>query len=214
MSKLLTRLREQLHESTATTAISYGSGGPVGRNRRNRSRAADPVDALVVSAAARPDQSLQEAAVLFLEARSHVRFTGQTLHPLYTSTISLLEGEGDAVSANMAFNLYSRLHPLLETAASEPTASQDTHKKFVSSLAKEFGVEVLSYIPVNEGVFIHVSQEDSDKLATEANEVRKFAEKSKYLVLRRGNFSSSSDQTWVFVSDPNSGEEIGSCETP
>lgn len=204
MSKLLFQLREQLRETSTTASISY-----YGASRNRRRRQQDSVDKLVSRAASSDDDELQEAAILFMEARAHVQFTRSEMHPLYRSTMRSLGESVATVSAPTLYRLYSKLEPLLETGSTEPSASQDVHGKFVKALLKKFGVESLCHTSINDGVFIHLDDEQSHVLATAINDVRKFAAEQKYLVLRKGTFSSGDDQVWVFVADPNSGEEIG-----
>lgn len=209
MSKLLTMLRAELAETSSTVSIASYSTGPLGRRRRKKSR--DPVDALIETAARSRDFDLQEAAVLFLEARSHVTFTGSNTQRLYTSTMQLLREHGPGITADSAFSLYARLNPLLETGSSEPAASQDVHKPFTSALAKEFDIEILNQTPVNDGIFVHVSREHSGILAA-APELRDFAASHGYLVLRRGTTAGDEDQTWVFVAAPNVKGDVGTTE--
>ena len=140
---------------------------------------------------------------MLLEARAHIRFTGSGNHVVYRSVLRSLEESLSNIDSRGLYALYNRLTPLLETASSEPAASQDVHNKFIKALEKKFSVEALSHTPINDGVFVHFDEEDSLELASVINEVREFSTSHKYLVMRKGTFSSGNDKTWVFVVNPS-----------
>lgn len=204
-SNLLHQLRIQLHETSSTAAIVAITGGAASRRRRNRR---DAVDQLVGAAQANP--SLAEACLLWTETRSKIRAAGQIDHPVYRSTLSTLESRLPTLTEREAIDLHENVEPLLDTADSTGLMSDEftkIHKRFVDNFASKFKVEITRWDPVAEGLYFYTGAEDTTELAHKLEEIRHYAQKHSYIMIKKGTTDDTrvgtDDAQWGFIYDQN-----------
>lgn len=208
-SKLLHQLRTQLHETSSTASIVALTSG-TGRRRRKRNR--DAIDKLVE--AAQHDSSLTEACLLWSGTRSKVRANGLSDHPLYRSTLVTLESKMGTLTEREALDLHENVESLLETADSTGLMGDEfvkIHKHFVELFKAKFKVEIDRWDPVAEGLYLYTDVEDTAKLSHCLEDIRNYAHKHSYILIKKGTTDDTSvgtdDAQWGFIYDQNQTEE-------
>ena len=202
MSNLLQQLRANLIETTATASFASYS-----QPRRRRMRKRDAVDRIIERS--KLDESLVDASALWMESRTKIMEAGLQYHPIYRSVMVTLRDRADTITESEIYDLHEELNPLLEKADSSPMIGGDfipVHDKFVKAFAREFKVEVTHHEPVAEGLFLYTDTADTVALSRVLNDVRKFAHKHKYVVLKKGTTDDTrvnNDAKWIFVFDQN-----------
>lgn len=201
MSNLLRALREAvsgLQETTASSYFAYSAG----RNRRVRRRKETTIDKFLHRATT--DESLAEAATMWARTQESVRAAGMEGSAAFVRSMAELS---EAATADDALSIHRRLCRVLEaTEGKVGSAFEKVHRPFVKSFEKEFGISIPHWEAVAEAVFIETDLDGTVDLSSRLESVRKFAEGSGYVILKKGttdpvSLTDRAEWAFIFVDD-------------
>ncbi len=159
---------------------------------------------------AQTNPSLTEACLLWTGTRSKVREYGMADHPIYRSTLVTLDSKIPTLTEREALDLHENVEILLETADSTGLMSEEfikIHKRFIENFSAKFKIEVTHWDPVAEGLHIYTGAEDTAAMSHRLEEIRHYAEKHSYILIKKGTTDDTrvgtDDAQWGFIYDQN-----------